>query len=133
MNRKNNALKSTSKSYCQGATMLEACLAFALVMVSVLGCLSALQMAIKRRYSIENKTWALTEMEMLADRLRGIKGRPAFLDLLEKTKKKLEEKLPGSHLFWGPEPTEKVYKICFSWRLGEMHRIQFIVMPADFH
>ncbi len=133
MLRKNKTLNSASHWYCRGVTLLEACLAFLLVMVSALGCLSALQMAIKMRRSIEHKTWALTEMESLADKLRRIKTPHAFFDLLTSTKIRLEKALPGSHLSWVPEPTERVYQIGFVWGLGERQHIKFIVMPVDFH
>lgn len=118
--------------YCRGATLLEACLAFSLIMVSVLGCLTALQMAIKVRHAVERKTWALTEMEGLADALRRSRPGDAFISLLNVTKIRLEKKLPGSCLSWTVQSAEQVYHVCFLWTLCNTYRIEFAVMPRDF-
>lgn len=119
-------------AHLRGTTLPEACLAFSLIMVTVLGCLSTVQMAIKMRQSIETKTRALMEMENLANALRRTVSKAAQVASLNATRTRLEKQLPGSHLFWTEDPAERGYQICFLWTTRDVHRIKFLVIPGDF-
>jgi hypothetical protein len=123
------------KSHVCGTTLLEACVALSLIMVSVAGCLSTFQMAIKIRKTVEFKTWALTQMESLADAVqRTVSGKA--LDLLLNAEKIRLEEWPDSCLSWKAQSAEQGYKICFSWTAcdAQQHKIEFTVMPrGDFH
>ena len=124
------------KSSVCGTTLLEACLALSLIMVSVAGCLSTFQMAIKMRKAVEFKTWALTQMESLADTVQRTPSGEALLSLLNAEKIRLKKQWPGSDLSWGAQSAEQGYKICFVWtaRDAQQHKIEFTVMPQGvFH
>lgn len=117
----------------RGATLLEACLAFSLVTVSVLGCLATLQIAAKLHHAVSVKTWALTQMESLADAAKHAASDDALIALLNTAKTALEKQLPSSSLFWEVQPAERIYQICFLWTLPDTQQIDFTVVPGDFH
>jgi hypothetical protein len=130
---KKNGLTVTEKAQLRGTTLLEACLAFSLMMVSVVGCLAAFQMAIKLRKSVEIKSRALIQAEGLADTVKRITSGEALSRLLTAEKIRLEEELPGSVLSWRTtQSVKQVYQIGFLWRLPGAHRIEFIATPGDF-
>ncbi|MEY3183121.1 MAG: hypothetical protein RLZ35_1106 [Pseudomonadota bacterium] len=120
------------KKHVKGATLLEACLASALIMVSAAGSLATFQLALQLRKTTEAKGWALIQMESLADILRYAKDNQDRLALLEAMQVKFVSYRPGSVLSWKIQSIKNREQINLVWKLGNDQQFDFTLSTVVF-